>query len=47
MNIEQAQNKREQTKNSALEVEKFFFFYFNKKNFFLRLNNNMKNLKKN
>ncbi len=32
MNIEQAQNKREQTKNSALEVEKFsFYFNENKK----------------
>ncbi len=27
MNIEQAQNKREQTKNSALEVEKNFLFF--------------------
>jgi len=28
MNIEQAQNKREQTKNSALEVEKKYFLSF-------------------
>jgi chromosome segregation ATPase len=36
MNIEQAQNKREQTKNSALEVEKFPF-YFNKKKFLFKI----------
>jgi hypothetical protein len=49
MNVEQAQNKKEQTKNAALEVKKIFIFY-SKENFLLfllRLNNNMINLKKN